>query len=64
MKLHKSRVIERPNFTRTTTLCGRANRGCSDGLNIADDDAGVTCKFCLKQMETTARLRAAREARQ
>lgn len=64
MKMHKGRVIERPGYTRTTTLCGRMNRANPDGMNIAANDATVTCRFCLKQMETAARLRAAREARQ
>lgn len=52
MKLHKDR--QRPNRfggTTYTTLCGRTNRACSDGMNIADTDAEVTCKFCLKLME-------------
>lgn len=51
MKLHKDR--QRRNAfggTTYTTLCGRMNRQSSDGMNIADTDAEVTCKFCLKLM--------------
>ena len=63
MKLHTGR--QHPNRfggTTTTTLCGRTNAACSDGMNIADDD-GVTCRFCLRQMEITRRLRAAKKRR-
>lgn len=36
----------------TTTQCNRNSyRGQSSGMNIADTDAEVTCKFCLKIME-------------
>jgi len=31
----------------TTTLCGRMNRACNDGIN-SGDGAQVTCKFCIK----------------
>jgi len=64
MKLHKGR--QHPNRfggTTTTTLCGRMNAACSDGMNIADDDAYVTCRFCLRQLEITRLLRAAKERR-
>ena len=49
MKLHASKVIKRPEYTKTTTLCGRS-RTTSDGMNIADDVKKVTCKFCLKML--------------
>lgn len=52
MKLHKER--NRPNQwggTNYGTLCGRTNRANSDGMNVAETDAEVTCKFCLKLME-------------
>lgn len=51
MKLHKAN--NRPNAwggTRYGTLCGRTNRGCSDGMNVAETDAEVTCKICLARM--------------
>ncbi len=52
MKLHKDRQVNlRNGATRFTTLCGRMNRRCSDGMNIADTDEQVTCKFCLARME-------------
>lgn len=61
MKLHKEDNIEnRWGGTTYRTLCRRTNARCSDGMNIADDDAGVTCKFCLKRMEL--RRRATLEA--
>lgn len=49
MVLHKAN--NRPNkFGGTTyrTLCGRTNAACTDGANVADSDAEVTCKFCLR----------------
>ena len=52
MVLHKDK--QRRNVfggTTWTTLCGRTNRQSADGMNIADTDAEVTCKFCLKKME-------------
>lgn len=48
MVMHKSRVVERPGYTRFTTLCGRMNKASQDGMNIADTDDQVTCKFCLR----------------
>jgi hypothetical protein len=50
MVLHKGRMIIRSWGVRNTTLCGRMNRRCSDGMNIADTDEQVTCKFCLAKM--------------
>jgi hypothetical protein len=52
MVLHKDRVVEIRSISavRTTTLCGRMNKRSWDGMNIADTDAEVTCKFCLKLM--------------
>jgi hypothetical protein len=52
MKLHKDKQVDRGNgATRFTTLCGRMNKRCSDGMNIADTDAEVTCAFCLAKMK-------------
>lgn len=55
MKMHKANNrYDRSNDTmRYRTLCGRTNRNCSDGMNVADTDEGVTCKFCLARMEQT-----------
>lgn len=53
MKLHKSRVVvinAEKDWKRFTTLCGRMNARCADGMNIADHDDDVTCKFCLALM--------------
>ena len=50
MALHKDRQVLLPHGIRFTTLCGRMNRRCTDGMNIADADAEVTCKFCLAKM--------------
>lgn len=51
MKLHKDKQVNLGNgATRFTTLCGRMNRRSMDGMNIADTDAEVTCKFCLTKM--------------
>jgi hypothetical protein len=48
--LHKSHVIHRPHVTITTTQC-RRQTNTSDGMNIADSDEQVTCKFCLRLMD-------------
>lgn len=51
MKLHKDR--NRPNRhggTNYGTLCGRTNRQSPDGMNVAESDDRVSCKFCLKLM--------------
>ena len=51
MVLHKDK--QRKNAfggTTFTTLCGRTNRQSRDGMNIANSDKEVTCKFCLKKM--------------
>ena len=52
MKLHKenNRYDRATDTWRYRTLCGRTNRQCTDGMNIADSDAAVTCKFCLSIM--------------
>lgn len=52
MVLHESKVVEIRSIgaTRTTTLCGRTNRRSPGGMNIANTEAEVTCKFCLKLM--------------
>lgn len=46
--LHKS-WVKRNAFggTTFTTQCNRVSSRGSDGMNIADTDADVTCKFCL-----------------
>jgi len=38
-----------------TTLCGRMNAACNDGMNVANTDDEVTCKFCLRRMELISR---------
>lgn len=58
MKLH--REDNRPNQyggTNYRTLCRRTNRSCDDGMNVADSDDEVTCKFCLNIMADRAALR-------
>ena len=65
--LHKSHVIHRPHVTITTTQC-RRHVNTSDGMNIAERDEDVTCKFCLRLMRplymdtAEARLRFASDA--
>ncbi len=59
MVIHKAVVREIERFgakaTLTTTLCGRMNGACRDGLNSSANDAEVTCKFCLRRMAATLR---------
>lgn len=55
--LHKSHVIYRTHVTITTTQC-RRHVNTSDGMNIADTDSGVTCKFCLRLMDPRGNIRA------
>lgn len=51
MKTHMVRVRERRDgSTHTSSLCGRLNRACSDGMNVTDVAANVTCKFCKARM--------------
>ena len=52
MKMHKGRqvVIGGNVAIRTTTLCGRLDRRSTDGMNLANTDAEVTCTFCLAKM--------------
>lgn len=45
--LHASKVVQRPGYTRTTTMCNRMTTG-NDGMNIAEGAEAITCKFCLK----------------
>lgn len=55
MKLHKA--LNKPNRwggINYRTLCGRTNRQCNDGMNVAASDQEVTCKFCLKFMGRAA----------
>ena len=50
--MHKS-WVKRNAFggITTTTQCNRhTHRGQSAGMNIADTDDQVTCKFCLAMM--------------
>lgn len=58
MKLHKSanRYNKATDTMRYRTLCGRTNRACSDGMNVAETDAEVTCKFCLSKMGSRAEI--------
>jgi hypothetical protein len=51
MVLHKDKQVSLRCGMRFTTLCGRMNIKSLDGMNIADSDSEVTCKFCLKKME-------------
>jgi hypothetical protein len=53
--LHKSHVIYRTHVTITTAQC-RRHANTSDGMNIADRDEDVTCKFCLRLMEFPQRV--------
>jgi len=46
--LHASRIIKRGTATRFTTVCGRMNAASRDGMNIAETETEVTCKFCLR----------------
>lgn len=48
--LHAGRVVQRKSGTLTTTLCGRMNKRSRDGMNIASDESGVSCKFCLRAL--------------
>lgn len=50
--LHKSWVKKNAfGGITTTSQCNRnTTRGSGDGMNIADTDEQVTCKFCLKIM--------------
>lgn len=50
--MHCARIVNRKEYTICTTLCGRMNRRSRDGMNIADTDAEVTCKHCLKRMKS------------
>ena len=52
MKLHKEKIVtlRKIGATRLTTLCGRMNKNFPDGMNIADTDEKVTCKFCRSLM--------------
>lgn len=34
--------------TLNTTICGRMNSACKDGMNVGGK---VTCKLCLKRMQ-------------
>lgn len=49
MKLHQG--LQRANRfggVTFTTLCGRMNAACPDGMNIADKPESVTCAFCRR----------------
>ena len=47
--LHKSWVKANAfGGTTYTTQCNRVSGRGADGMNIADSDAEVTCKFCLQ----------------
>lgn len=54
MVVHKS--VQRPGVfggTLNTTLCGRMNRACPDGMNSGEGDE-VTCRFCLREIRRLA----------
>lgn len=51
--LHKSLIIERPQWTITTTLCRRVSNA-RDDYNVADSDGQVTCRLCLLKMKYEA----------
>jgi len=51
--LHYSLVIlNEYGGYNTTTLCGRMLNYEDDGYNVADKKEQVSCKHCLKDMET------------
>jgi hypothetical protein len=52
MVLHQGRQIARKSHTVYTTLCGSMNARCADGMNIANTRAEVTCKHCLRKLNT------------
>ena len=57
MVTHQAIVREGPFGGRlTTTLCGRMNSKCTDGMNSAGNGDEVTCKFCLKINQARAVL--------
>lgn len=58
MVKHAAKKVERGSHTIYTTLCGRMNKQSRDGMNIADTDAGVTCKFCLRILSRVNRMEA------
>lgn len=63
MVLHKS--DNRPNQyggTNYRTLCGRMNARCDDGMNVAETDEKVTCKFCLRRMAVVSAKAEGRSA--
>lgn len=49
MVTHKSIIRGFQGATITTTLCGRMQSHLEDGYNVGDN---VTCKHCLKAMDT------------
>jgi hypothetical protein len=56
-KTHMERITHRPNVTVTGTLC---NRMSDQGeINSTGNQAEVTCKFCLRIMNSTWYRRAA-----
>ncbi len=57
-KVHKAKVIQRPDRTITTTLCNRLSNRNADGINSTDVVADVTCKLCLAQLATTPSVSA------
>lgn len=64
MKVHKLKVTSRWGGTMSGSVCGRLNSACADGMNVSDKDAEVTCRFCLRDMEITKRLREAKAKRE
>jgi hypothetical protein len=56
VKVHMAKVIKNvwgiEGAMKTTSLCGRLNNACRDGMNVTDATSQVTCKFCLALLKT------------
>jgi hypothetical protein len=55
MVVHMLKVRKGPfgdECTLRGSLCGRLNSASTDGMNVSDNPAEVTCKFC-KRIEAT-----------
>jgi hypothetical protein len=54
MKVHMLRVRPGPfGGELRTSLCGRHNRACSDGMNVTDVAGDVTCLFCKARLPSS-----------
>lgn len=49
MKTHFAKITRRQDTTITGTLCNRLNNSHFE-INSTENEAEVTCKFCLKLM--------------